>query len=91
MTSNILLGLPAATGQADANAAILDEVERLLALQASSSATWLIISNEVGMGVAPPTRLGNVYRDMLGRANQRIATAADEVLLLVAGLAWRLK
>ena len=45
----------------------------------------------MGMGVVPPTRLGNRYRDMLGRVNQRIAEAADEVLLLVAGIPWRLK
>lgn len=43
------------------------------------------------MGVAPPSRLGVLFRDMLGRANQRIAERADEVILLVAGLPWRLK
>ncbi len=66
-------------------------MDRLLAAQAKSDATWLVVSNEVGMGVVPPTRLGNLYRDMLGRANQRIAGQADEALLLVAGIAWRLK
>ena len=58
---------------------------------AASPGTWLLVSNEVGMGVVPPYVLGRVYRDSLGRANQRIAAAADEVLLLVAGLPWRLK
>ena len=43
------------------------------------------------MGVVPPTRLGRFYRDALGYANQRLAQAADEVLLLVAGLPWQLK
>ena len=42
-------------------------------------------------GQVPPTRLGRFYRDALGYANQSIARAADEVLLLVAGLPWRLK
>lgn len=91
MTSNILVALPEAVTQAEANEAGLAAVERLLDLQARSEATWLVVSNEVGMGVAPPTRLGNLYRDMLGRVNQRIAEAADEVLLLVAGIPWRLK
>jgi adenosylcobinamide kinase/adenosylcobinamide-phosphate guanylyltransferase len=50
-----------------------------------------VISNEVGMGVVPPTTLGRLYRDALGWANQHIAQSADEVLLLVAGLAWNLK
>lgn len=66
-------------------------MDRLLAAQAQSDATWLVVSIEVGMGVVPPTRLGNLYRDLLGRANQRIAGQADEALLLVAGVAWRLK
>ncbi len=91
LTSNILLGLPDSATQNEANAAALAEVERLLELYARSEATWLVVSNEVGMGVVPPTRLGRLYRDMLGRANQRIAQAADEVRLLVAGIAWRLK
>ena len=91
MTSNILLNLPESAAQEDANAAVLHEVDRLLEVQARSDATWLLVSNEVGMGVVPPTRLGNLYRDMLGRANQRLAAAADEVLLLVAGIPWRLK
>jgi len=91
LTSKILLNLPESVTQREANAAILREVDRLLDAQSRSNATWLVVSNEVGMGVVPPTRLGNLYRDMLGRANQRIAAGADEVLLLVAGIAWRLK
>lgn len=91
MTSHVLLELPESATQREANAAILEEIERLLEVYARSEATWLVVSNEVGMGVAPPTRLGVLFRDMLGRANQRIAAQADEVLLLVAGVAWRLK
>ncbi|MCY3979385.1 MAG: bifunctional adenosylcobinamide kinase/adenosylcobinamide-phosphate guanylyltransferase, partial [Chloroflexi bacterium] len=91
MVSNILVALPEAVTQNEANSAALAAVERLLAAQARSDATWLLVSNEVGMGVVPPTRLGVLYRDMLGRVNRRIAEAADEVLLLVAGIPWRLK
>jgi len=91
MTSNILPSLPDSVSQKEANDAVLRAVDRLLKVQSQSDATWLVVSNEVGMGVVPPTRLGNLYRDMLGRANQRIAAQADEVLLLVAGIAWRLK
>jgi adenosylcobinamide kinase/adenosylcobinamide-phosphate guanylyltransferase len=91
LTSNILLGLPESATQRQANAAALTEIERLLEVYAASEATWLVVSNEVGMGVVPPTRLGVLYRDMLGRVNQRLAQAADEVLLLVAGIPWRLK
>ena len=91
LTSNILLRLPESVTQTEANAAVLREVECLLDVYASSDASWIVVSNEVGMGVVPPTRLGLLYRDMLGRTNQRMAEAADELLLLVAGLPWRLK
>ena len=52
MTSNILLSLPDSVTQKEANAAALSEVDRLLDVQAQSDATWLVVSNEVGMGVA---------------------------------------
>lgn len=91
LTSNILLALPDSATQSDANAAALAEVERLLEVYAASRASWLVVSNEVGMGVVPPTRLGRLYRDMLGRMNQRVAKEADEALLLVAGVPWGLK
>lgn len=91
LASNVLLALPEDVAQDAVNRAVLAEIDALLAVQAASAATWLVVSNEVGMGVVPPTRLGRFYRDALGYANQRLAQAADEVLLLVAGLAWRLK
>jgi adenosylcobinamide kinase / adenosylcobinamide-phosphate guanylyltransferase len=34
----------------------------------------------------PPYPLGRAYRDALGRANQRLAAAANRVLFMVAGL-----
>ncbi len=53
--------------------------------------TIICVSNEVGLGVVPETRLGRAFRDLLGRANQDFAQAADEVYLLVAGLRMQLK
>jgi adenosylcobinamide kinase/adenosylcobinamide-phosphate guanylyltransferase len=91
LAANVLLALPETADQTAADAAILAEIEALLALQRQSPATWLVVSNEVGLGVVPPTRLGGLFRDALGRANQALARQADEVLLLVAGLPWRLK
>lgn len=91
LASNALLQLPDDCTQADADAAILSEADDLLNAYHESAATWFIVSNEVGMGIVPPYRLGRLYRDALGRANQRIAQHANDVLLLVAGLPWRLK
>jgi adenosylcobinamide kinase/adenosylcobinamide-phosphate guanylyltransferase len=91
LASNAVLQLPEDCTQAQADAAVMAEVDGLIEAYQQSDATWLVISNEVGMGIVPPYRLGRVYRDALGRANQRLAGVADEVLLLVAGLPWRLK
>jgi adenosylcobinamide kinase / adenosylcobinamide-phosphate guanylyltransferase len=57
----------------------------------SRQQTIICVSNEVGLGVVPETRLGRIFRDLLGRVNQDFAQAADEVHLLVAGLRTQLK
>ena len=50
----------------------------------------VVVSNEVGLGVHPESDLGRRYRDLLGRANQIVAAAADTTLFVVAGRALRL-
>jgi len=50
----------------------------------------VVVSNEVGLGVHPERELGRRYRDLLGRANQIVAAAADTTLFVVAGRALRL-
>ena len=91
LASNLLLTLPEDCVQAEANRVLLAEIEALLNLIQANTAAWIMVSNEVGMGLVPPYRLGRLYRDALGAANQQLARRADEVLLMVAGLAWRLK
>lgn len=97
LVSNVLIAMGELPDPVQGEMAALAEADQLLAavdeltspLEARLS--WIVVSNEVGMGLVPPYPLGRVYRDALGRVNQRIAAAADEVLLLVAGLPWRLK
>jgi adenosylcobinamide kinase / adenosylcobinamide-phosphate guanylyltransferase len=91
LASNALLALPEDCTEQQADDALLPEIDSLLSVCAASTARWLVVSNEVGMGIVPPTPIGRLYRDALGRANQRIAAASDEVILMVAGLAWHLK
>ena len=45
------------------------------------TASWIVVSNGVGLGVAPPTELGRARADELGRVNQIVAAAADDVYL----------
>jgi adenosylcobinamide kinase/adenosylcobinamide-phosphate guanylyltransferase len=86
LASNAVLALGDEPTARQAEAAVEVEVSALLSAYRAGSATWIVVSNEVGMGLVPPYPLGRAYRDALGHANQRLAAAADRVLLMVAGL-----
>jgi len=54
-------------------------------------ASFILVSNEVGMGMVPESRLGRLYRDLLGMANQELAHHADKVYFMVAGMPIQVK
>ena len=65
--------------------------DALLEALARSAQSVVIVSNEVGSGVVPEHPLGRLYRDLAGSLNQKLAAAADKVVLSVAGLPLYLK
>lgn len=67
------------------------ETAALIAALAEAPGSAVLVSNEVGMGLAPTTPLGRAFRDEQGRLNQRTAAAADRVEFVAAGLALTLK
>ncbi len=91
LVSNVVLALPESASAIEAEAAAVTEVEGLIATYRRGTASWIVISNEVGMGLVPPYPVGRAYRDALGRANQRLAAEADEVVLMVAGIPMKVK
>jgi len=46
----------------------------------------IFVTNEVGLGIVPDNPLARRYRDLVGRCNQVIAKAADEVILVTCGI-----
>ena len=66
--------------------AVQKEVDELVGTIRDPKQDWMIISNEVGLGLVPPYQMGRVYRDGLGWANQRLAREADKVIFMVAGI-----
>ena len=46
----------------------------------------IMVSNEISMGVVPMGKESRLYVDELGRLHQRIAQAAKQVTLMVAGI-----
>jgi adenosylcobinamide kinase/adenosylcobinamide-phosphate guanylyltransferase len=92
LVSNVLL---AQTDQSDAVVdawpAVEAEVSELLHFAAHPDVTTIVITNEVGLGIVPVNRLARVYRDLLGRANQYLASAADFFYLVVSGIPLEIK
>ena len=54
--------------------------------EASRVREVIVVSNEVGNGIVPTTRVGRRFRDLQGWANQILAAEAAVVTLVVAGL-----
>ena len=73
------------------DSAIPDRVDDLLNAIRSAPGRVVLVSNELGLGVIPVSRAGRRFRDVAGKAHQQIATGADEVYLVIAGLSLRLK
>jgi adenosylcobinamide kinase/adenosylcobinamide-phosphate guanylyltransferase len=46
----------------------------------------VLVTNEVGCGIVPDSSLARQFRDLAGWANQQLAAAANEVVLIVAGI-----
>jgi len=46
----------------------------------------VLVTNEVGWGIVPDNPLARKFRDLAGWTNQRMAQAANEVILMVAGM-----
>src|SRR5262249_54701841 len=61
-------------------------VEELIAAARAFDGALFIVTNELGSGIVPDNALARAFRDLAGRANQRLAAVADEVVLMVAGL-----
>lgn len=91
LMNNILLPLPEDVSFDVVMQKTKDEIESLIAVQKKVGGDWLVISNEVGLGLVPPYPLGRIYRDALGRANQMLAKAADHVILMVVGIPMTVK
>ena len=63
------------------------DLDGLVAALLAREGDTVVVSEEVGLAVHPPTELGRRFVDAIGTVNQALADAADEVLLVVAGRA----
>lgn len=75
----------------DDDAALLAAADEVAAAARAAAAPVVLVTNEVGDGIVPDNALARRYRDVAGLVNQRLAAAADEVVLLACGLPLRLR
>lgn len=65
---------------------IKGEVERLLETVKRSPSSFILVSNEVGMGIVPVDPLSRRFRDLAGWVNQKMAESVDTVVFMVSGI-----
>jgi adenosylcobinamide kinase/adenosylcobinamide-phosphate guanylyltransferase len=87
--TNLLLGLPQRPALDET--AILAEVTAFTEAAGRGEGRVLVVSNEVGWGIMPVNDLARRFGDVLGEANQRVAAAASEVYVCLAGIPLRIK
>ena len=97
MITNLMLdaepdydGLPMARIE-EIEADIIREFDQFIAALRRQDRRAVLVTNEVGLSLVSPYRMGRVFTDILGRMNQRLAAEADEVFFLACGIPMRLK
>lgn len=97
MITNIMFECDTDWGNLDAErmlsleAGVRKEIEKLIGIAKVSNIPFVIVTNEIGMGVVPDNALTRLFRDIAGRMNQILAREADEVYLCVSGIPVRIK
>ncbi len=69
----------------------LDFLEKIFAALCKSKNTYVIVTNEIGMGIVPESSLSRLYRDIVGKANQMLAESATEVYFVISGIPMKIK
>lgn len=76
---------------ADIEADVLKELSNVIKGARDGNKTLIMVTNELGMSMVSSYRLGRIFTDMAGKANQMIASLSDEVYISISGIPMRLK
>lgn len=75
-------------GQVEAS---LEQIKREFDALVRQNATFLFVTNELGLGGVPMDETQRKFTDLQGWVNQYIASKADKVVLMVSGIALKIK
>ena len=94
-TSNHVFAHGDINTQEDANrieSIILEELRLLLQeINNSNNKTVIFVTNEIGLGIVPENKLARYFRDITGRVNREVASAANKMYLTISGVTIELK
>ena len=94
-TSNHIFAHGDINTQEDANrieSIILKELRLLLQeINNSNDKTVIFVTNEIGLGIVPENKLARYFRDITGRVNRDVASAANKMYLTISGVTIELK
>ena len=91
LSTNILMNLGEEPDPEGALRLVTSEVKAILTQAVEIEPDLIIISNHVETGLVAPTRLGGIFQDIAGISHQIIASAANTVILMTAGIPQKLK
>jgi len=91
LTSNLIVALPENEMFSLAQTAVKREMDGLIKAYEALCIPWIVVSNEVGLDLVPAYPLGRIYRDVLGWANQYLASRASRVIFMIAGIPMKIK
>ena len=97
LTSNIMFDLTSTYEkipmdiQHQVERTVVNEIETLIKKVEKLDGTLVLVTNEVAYSIVPENHVARVYRDILGKVNQRVASLCHEVYLVVCGIPLKLK
>ncbi|MGY4105456.1 bifunctional adenosylcobinamide kinase/adenosylcobinamide-phosphate guanylyltransferase [Ignavigranum ruoffiae] len=70
---------------------LLHNFDLILTAMKETNAEFWIVSNEVGSGIVPEHKFVRIYRNLIGKINQKIAMSADNAYISISGILVKLK
>lgn len=75
----------------DVNLSLEEAKKEFLSIASQENTVFIIVTNEIGMGVHAETHIGRKFTELQGWMNQFLASKADEVILMISGIPVRIK
>ena len=75
----------------EAESFIMEKFQKFTAAVEEKRLPYVMVTDEIGLGVVPETPLGRGFRDILGRVNQYLAAQAERGYFVISGIPVQIK